>query len=49
MAVKNIESNEVHKGYKGGYTGCGVNTNENPKHWGMSLQRITCDKNGCKN
>lgn len=49
MAVKNIESEEVHKGYKGGKTGCGFDTTENPSHWESTTQKINCDKYGCKN
>jgi len=49
MAVKNIESGEVHKGYKGGKTGCGFDTTENPSHWESTTQSINCDKYGCKN
>jgi len=49
MAVKNIETGEVHVGSKGGHTGCGFNTNENPHHWVNSTASITCAKNGCKN
>ena len=33
LAVKNIESDEVHVGTKGGKTGCGVHTTENPENW----------------
>jgi hypothetical protein len=49
MAVKNTESGEVHQGYKGGYTGCGFNTNDYPNNWINSYEAITCDKDGCKN
>ena len=48
MAVKHIPTGEVHKGFKGGKTGCGFDTKENPSHWESSSGRITCDKNGCK-
>jgi hypothetical protein len=47
MAVKNTETGEVHKGYKGGETGCGFNTSAN--HWESTNAQITCDKDGCKN
>ncbi len=33
----------------GGKTGCGFDTKDNPNHWVSSSERITCDKNGCKN
>jgi len=49
MAVKHLPTSEVHKGQKSGKTGCGFDTTENPEHWVSSNQRITCDKNGCKN
>ena len=49
MAVKHKPTGEVHKGSKGGHTGCGFNTNELPNHWVSTSERITCDKNGCKN
>lgn len=49
MAVKHIPTGEVHKGYKGGTTGCGTSTNVNSTHWIDTNERITCDKNGCKN
>jgi len=50
MAVKhNIKGGKVHKGTKGGMTGCGFNTNDNPSHWDNTGERITCDKDGCKN
>lgn len=47
MAVKNTETGEVHVGYKGGETGCGFDTSAS--HWVNSNERITCDRNGCKN
>ncbi|WP_417522364.1 hypothetical protein, partial [Marinobacter sp.] len=49
MAVKHTPTNVIHKGNKGGKTGCGFDTRENAHHWVSSSQRITCDKNGCKN
>ena len=49
MAVKNTETGEVHKGYKGGTTGCGFDTTEHPGNWTSSSAKITCDKDGCKN
>lgn len=48
MAVKHVPTKEVHKGQKGGTTGCGVNTKEKPDHWVDSHEKITCAKNGCK-
>lgn len=49
MAVKHKRTGEVHRGRKGGTTGCGVNTRENLSHWVNSHDKITCRKNGCKN
>ncbi|MCH3883267.1 MULTISPECIES: hypothetical protein [Tenacibaculum] len=48
MAVKHIPTQEVHKGQKGGITGCGFNTTEHSDHWVHSTSKITCNKNGCK-
>ena len=49
MAVKHVPTKVVHSGTKGGTTGCGFNTRDNPTHWVSTHERITCDKNGCKN
>lgn len=49
MAVKHEPTNIVHSGNKGGKTGCGFNTNENSGHWLNSHDKITCNKDGCKN
>ncbi|MEQ8906380.1 hypothetical protein [Ekhidna sp.] len=49
MAVKHTPTNEVHKGYKGGTTGCGFDTTEHPDHWVSTTEGVTCDKNGCRN
>lgn len=49
MAVKHTDTGIVHSGVKGGTTGCGFNTNENPSEWVDSHSKITCEKNGCKN
>lgn len=49
MAVKHTPTNEVHKGTKGGKTGCGFGTREHATHWVATSERITCAKNGCKN
>lgn len=49
MAVKHTPTGIVHRGNKGGSTGCGFNTRENSSHWVQSNERINCDKNGCKN
>lgn len=48
MAVKHLPTGEVHKGLKGGTTGCGFDTKEQPTHWANSNERITCAKNGCR-
>lgn len=49
MAVKHVPTQVVHSGQKGGKTGCGTDTNVHKDHWVDSHERITCDKNGCKN
>ncbi|WP_262694957.1 hypothetical protein [Kordiimonas aquimaris] len=49
MAVKHKPTNEVHQGTKGGVTGCGFDTRKNADHWVASSEKITCEKNGCKN
>ena len=49
MAVKHIPTKIVHQGNKGDKTGCGIETKKNSDHWVSSHERITCDKNGCKN
>ncbi len=49
MAVKHTPTGIVHKGTKGGHTGCGVDTKKNSEHWVSTSEKITCDKNGCKN
>jgi len=49
MAVKHKPTGIVHQGAKGGHTGCGIDTKRNTDHWVATSERITCDKNGCKN
>lgn len=50
MSVKHIKTNEVHKGQKGGITGCGSDTRKpHPDHWQNTSEKINCNKNGCKN
>ena len=49
MAVKHTPTGEVHVGAKGGKTGCGFDTRENPSHWVSTSERVTCAKNGCNN
>ncbi|WP_298940915.1 hypothetical protein [uncultured Psychromonas sp.] len=49
MAVKHIPTDVVHSGTKGAKTGCGIETKKHSSHWVDSHQKITCDKNGCKN
>ncbi|WP_294264463.1 hypothetical protein [uncultured Chryseobacterium sp.] len=49
MSVKHTPTDIVHKGQKGGKTGCGTDTTEHPTHWTNTNASITCDKNGCKN
>lgn len=49
MPVKHTPTGEVHKGQKGGTTGCGFSTTDHPSHWTNTSESITCAKNGCKN
>ena len=49
MAVKHTPTNIVHRGTKGGTTGCGTDTKVKKDHWVNTSSRINCDKNGCKN
>ncbi len=49
MAVKHKPTGVVHSGSKGGSTGCGTNTSAHSDHWVSTSEKITCDKNGCKN
>jgi hypothetical protein len=49
MAVKHKPTGIVHEGTKGSNTGCGADTKDHPDHWVNTTERITCDKNGCKN
>jgi len=52
MAVKHMPTGVTHKGNRGGTTGCGIDTstniNNHKDHWVASSQKITCDKNDCK-
>ena len=48
MAVKHIPTGVVHQEKKDGTTGCGVDTKKHSDHWADAHQKITCDKNGCK-
>lgn len=50
MAVKHIkEEGKVHKGQKGGKTGCGEDTTKHPSHWVNTSERVNCKKGGCRN
>jgi len=50
MTVQNLSDKMiVHKGKKGGKTGCGTDTKKNLSNWKNVNFKITCDKNGCKN
>lgn len=48
MPVKHTPTNIVHKGSKGGKTGCGDDTKKNPSHWTNTSASITCKHLGCK-
>ncbi|MCK0132320.1 hypothetical protein MWU59_12485 [Flavobacteriaceae bacterium F08102] len=48
MPVKHLKGGgEVHKGTKGGITGCGFDTKEHPDHWVNTQEKISCNKRGC--
>lgn len=49
MTVKHIPTGVVHSGQKGTNTGCGTDTKDHSNHWVNTSERITCNKNGCKN
>lgn len=49
MAVKHTPTGIVHSGFKNGTTGCGVDTKKESSHWVSTHDKITCNKNGCKN
>ncbi|MEB2719858.1 hypothetical protein VC186_18885 [Citrobacter portucalensis] len=49
MSVKHTPTGVVHSGAKGVTTGGGTDTKKNADHWVNSHEKITCDKNGCKN
>ena len=49
MPVKHTPTHVVHKGQKGGKTGCGTDTNALSTHWINTVEKITCNKDGCKN
>ena len=42
------EKGKIHR-KNGNYTGCGARIDDNPQDWVSTSERITCDKNGCKN
>ncbi len=46
MSVKHTPTGVVHSGAK---TGCGTDTKKHADDWVNSHEKITCDKNGCKN
>ena len=41
MTVKHSPTNEVHKGTKGGITGCGFDITEHADHWINTSEKIT--------
>lgn len=48
MAVKHTPTDIVHRGTKGGKTGCGFDTKEKASHWMKSNGKINCMKDGCR-
>jgi hypothetical protein len=49
MPVKHTPTKEVHKETKRGITGCGTSTKDRPSQWVYTRNKITCEKNGCRN
>lgn len=49
VAIKHLPSGIIHKGHKGGKTGCGINTKRHADDWVETSKNITCDQEGCKN
>ena len=48
MAVKHLKTDIIHKGFKGGKTGCGADTTTLPSHWENTSEKVNCTKIGCK-
>ena len=48
MAVEHKPTKVVHRGTKGGKTGCGFDTTEHKTHWENTYKSINCDRNGYK-
>lgn len=49
MPVKHKPTEIVHKGTKGGTTGCGTDTKKEADHWMNTNENVNCEKNGCRN
>ena len=47
--TKISEKGKVHIKKDSKYTGCGAIHNDNPKDWVETSEKVTCEKNGCKN
>ncbi|WP_198439735.1 hypothetical protein [Pareuzebyella sediminis] len=47
MTVKHIPTDEVHRGYIGGNTACGIDITKHPSHWILTKEEVTCTKRGC--
>ncbi|MEG0614888.1 MAG: hypothetical protein RR540_03955 [Oscillospiraceae bacterium] len=46
--TKKSEKGKVHVS-DGKNTGCGAKIDDNPQDWVYTIEKVTCDKNGCKN
>lgn len=46
--TRKSEKGKIHK-YSGNYTACGARIDDNPNDWKYTSEKVTCEKNGCKN
>ena len=42
------ENGKIHV-WKGDHTGCGARIDDNPQDWTETNEKVTCERNGCKN
>lgn len=42
------EKGKIHVS-EGNFTRCGARIDDNPKDWVETQEKVTCNKNGCKN
>ena len=46
--TKKSENGKIHV-KDGNHTGCGARIDDNPQDWVSTFEKVTCEKNGCKN